>query len=244
MENLPAETLIYRYMAIDSFLHFFMNRSLVLQKVCSWPDFFEGKRFQFFKKNRLVDTQYSPDDYFGSSWSLQQDDLRLFDSEHGFQMSCKEIRELGSAAMWDAYCKGGGLRVRTTIGKVLGVLGSSKDLWHGKVYYEPSLDFTKKPESIEETLFHKRTCFRHEDEYRFILRSQDPSELLHFPIDDMRGFIDELLVSPSREAWISRAIYKLVAYSHVSLRLEDVNSKDGHPYCRISQMYGLITEEM
>ena len=41
--------------------------------------------------------------------------------------------------------------MKTTIGKVLAVLGSSKDLWHGKVYYEPSLDFMKKPESIEAT---------------------------------------------------------------------------------------------
>lgn len=99
MENLSAETPIYRYMAINAFLHFFMNRSLVLHKVCSRPDFFEGKRFEFFKKHQLLDTRHSPDDYFGSSWSLQQDDQRLFDSEHGFQRSCREIREPGSAAM-------------------------------------------------------------------------------------------------------------------------------------------------
>ena len=244
MENLPAETPIYRYMAIDTFLHFFTSRSLAIQRVSSWPDFFEGKRFLFFKKNGLIDTQYSPDDYFGSSWSLQQDDVRLFNSERGFERSCEEIRELGSAAMWDAYCKGGGIRVKTTIGKVLAALGAHKELWHGKVYYEPSLDFTKKPETIEETLFHKRTCFRHEDEYRFILRSRDEVDLLHFEIGDMRDFIDELLVSPSRSAWISRAIYQLVAYSPISLRREDMNSKDNHQYCRISRMYGFISEDL
>jgi len=244
MDNLPAETPIYRYMALDTFLYFFTSRSLVVQRVSSWPDFFEGKRFQFFKKNGLIDTPYSPDDYFGSSWSLQQDDSRLFNSERGFERSCEEIRDLGSAAMWEAYCKGGGIRVKTTIGKVLALLGAHKELWHGKVYYEPSLDFTKRPESIEETLFHKRTCFRHEDEYRFILRSQDRVDLLDFQINDMREFVDEFLISPSRNPWISRAIYQLVAYSPISLRRDGVNSKDSRQYCRISLMYGYVPEEL
>ena len=231
-------------MAIDSFLHFFMNHSLVVQKITNWPDFCEGKLFEFFKKNVLIDSKFSPEDYFGTCWTLQDDDQRLFDSEDGFRTSCKEIRELGSAAMWEAYCKGGGLWIKTTVGKVLDVLRSYEDLWHGRIFYKPLI--TEKPESIEETLFHKRTCFRHEDEYRFIVRSGNASGMLDLPINNMRCFIDEMLVSPSRKenSWISRAIYKLVAHSNVSLRLYDMNSKDGKQYCRISQMYGLISEEV
>jgi hypothetical protein len=237
MKKLPAETPIYKYMGIDSFLHFFMNRSLVLQKIRSWPDYLEGKLFEFFKKNGLIQTESSPDDYFGSCWTLQDDDQRLFSSEEGFQTSCEEMRELGSAAMWEAYCKDGGLRVKTTIGKVLDVLGPHQ-MWHGSIHYEPSsLPIARKPEPIEEALFYKRTCFRHEGEYRFIVKLAKPLGILSLPINNMRSFVDEILVSPARkeDSWRARAIYRLVANSYMSCTRDEINSKDGKQYCRISE---------
>jgi hypothetical protein len=232
-------------MGIDSFLHFFMNRSLVLQKIQSWPDYLEGRRFEFFKKNGLIRTESSVEEYFGSCWSLQVDDQRLFDSKEAYQISCKEIRELGSAAMWEGYRKGGGLRVRTTIGKVLDVLRVHQ-IWHGSVYYEPSHPITKKPEPVEEALFYKRTCFRHEDEYRFIVRSTSSSRLLELPISDMRNFVDEILVSPTRkeDSWRSQAIYRLVANSYVACTRDEINSKDGEQHCRISQLYSLVVDDV
>jgi hypothetical protein len=244
--TLPETTPIYKYMSVASFLHFFTNQSLVLQSIRNWPDAAEGGRFEFLKMHGLIRSDSEPKDYLGTCWTLQNDDQRLFDSDTAFQKSCEEIKELGSAAMWEAYCRGGGVRVKTTIGKVLDVLRSYKDLWHGKVYYEPSSFNSHKQMAIEEALFYKRTCFRHEDEYRFIIRPDKPRPIDDVPIPDLRDFIDEMLVSPSKEedSWISRAIYKTLAFSNVSSRRESLNSKEGKQYCRISRMYGLITHEL
>jgi hypothetical protein len=249
MKNTDPETVIYKYMSLESFLHFFLNGELIFQKVRMWPDSFEGVRFNLLTKTGIWgnNNENIIDDYFGSCWSLQIEDRRLFKNESEYVESCKEIRELGSASMWEDYCKNGGVRVCTTVGKVLETINKKENkIWHGNVYYEPSWYMKTKPIEAEETLFHKRTCFRHENEYRFLIKNKHSDPIITFKIDNMREFIDGILVSPSVEtkSWVSRAIYKLLVNSDIAYTEFSTNDKNGKQYFHISQLYGLITEEV
>ena len=202
--------------------------------------------YKFLSKSKNLHNEKKIENYYGSCWSLQIDDRRLFITDDEFNKSSAEIQKLGSASMWENYCKNGGVRIKTTVEKILNILSAEKEIWHEECYYEPSMYIKKRPNTIEETLFHKRTCFRHENEYRFLIYKEYIEEILPFKISNLREFIDEILICPNTKAnaWISKSIYKTFVNSDIGITKNSTNLKNGKQYCRISQMYGLISEEV
>lgn len=125
-------------------------------------------------------------------------------------------------------------------------------MFRGKVYYEASKTWEKtlNTPSLVATLLHKRVSFRSEAEYRFIIvpeNDADSSVKDGLRIEDLYDFLDEILISPatSRNKWVSRTLYN-IAVNSVSVRPPHftINTKDGHQYCRISQLYNTVSERV
>jgi hypothetical protein len=155
--------------------------------------------------------------------------------------------------MWEVYCSNGGARIKTTIRKVEELLETkAKDYmgYKGKVCYEPSdyWDKTMKSHGLVSKLFIKRVSFRHESEYRFILvtESGNKKNRIFIDVDQLHDFIDEFLISPAVEnrVWISRMIYHYAVDTFVSPKSSYINGKNGEQLCKISNLYGNITEEI
>jgi hypothetical protein len=250
-DDLPGETPLYNYMKIDEFIYLLKFRRLIFSKITSWPDSFEGFLFEFFKKinNDPLLKDNNKDDFYGNCWSLQTENICLFRNDREYQAALKEIRERGSASMWETYCKNGGVRIKTTLGKLnklfLNKLADPKLIKRGKVLYEPEGVWTVESTDLTSTFFTKRISFRHESEYRYILIPNESTKekFIYVEIDDLFNFIDEIMIAPAIKAkkWVSRTLYNIaVAISENP----GVNRKNGEQFCKISQLYGSVSEEL
>lgn len=253
--DLPLDTPLYRYMSIESFLYFLQFQRIRLSKITEWPDSYEGTRFDFLK--RLKNDQFSnisKDSFYASCWTLQTEERSIYGGrEDHFNNAQEELARNGSAAMWHSYCQDGGVRIKTTLGKLDFLFNGCLPNWkvfRGKVYYEASKTWGKtlSASSLVATLLHKRVSFRSEAEYRFIVVPEndvDSSAKDGLPIKDLYDFVDEILISPatSRNKWVSRTLYN-IAVNSVSIRPPHftINSKGGQKYCRISQLYNTVSE--
>ncbi|MFA5242025.1 MAG: DUF2971 domain-containing protein [Sulfuricella sp.] len=241
---------LYRYLSTDAFLSLLGLKKIWLRQVTKWDDAREGMR-QEFKKVQYPDHEFSDkslDEYFGSCWSLQDDDPRLYSTDEERIIANKEIAEFGSDAMWRAYCPSGGVRIRTTQDKLkalfLGGLPNGK-LFGGRVHYDAfGSDWGKTFRSpYLAGLFHKHIPFRTESEYRFIFTPDEKIIDAHVGamIEDKFDFIDEVLVSPATKdlKYRSHALVRL-ALGSIKMERGKINWKDGQQFCRISQLYDPI----
>jgi hypothetical protein len=252
-EDLPDETPLYNYMKIEEFLHLIEFKRLIFSKITSWPDSFEGFLFEFFKKfeNDPLLKDNKKDDFYGSCWSLQTEDICLFRNDREYQAALQEIRETGSASMWETYCKNGGVRIKTTLSKLNKLffkkLSDPKLIKRGEVHYEPKVILNIEPQNLISTFFTKKVSFRHESEYRYILipNKLENGKLIYVEIDDLFDLIDEIMVAPAIKAnkWISRTLYNICVDTFISPE-GWTNNKNGKEFCKISQLYGLISNNI
>lgn len=249
------DTPIYKYLSLESFLHFMQFKQIMCSKISKWPDAYEGGRFDFFKKIKKDDSfsTKTKGDFLGCSWTLQNENSSIYENKLEHEKAEEELENEGSAAMWESYCPNGGVRIKTTIGKVINVLLSKDDQYNffrGCVYYEPShyWDKTLKAKELISLLFMKRVSFRHESEYRFILSAKNHSceDFIYFYIDNVYDFIDEFLISPATKSreWISKALYQCAVGITCIPTIHGTNHKNGKQYCRISSLYGYVSEEI
>ncbi len=123
--------------------------------------------------------------------------------------------------MWETYGKNGGVRIKTTVGKVDNLLSNNLGdcnkylIYRGKVFYEPASSWKKmmKPcncRLLGSALFMKRISFQYETEYRYIIVPNEhlKEDMITVLINNLYDFIDEILVSPATASneWISRAL--------------------------------------
>ncbi len=253
-KDISKDVKLYRYLPTNAFLYLITFKELLFTRITDWPDSFEGSRFDFLKKiSTLKDdfpglTKY---DFFAMCWSLQSEDRRLFNNDEDHKNAVEEILKNGSAAMWENYCKNGGVRIATTVDKLNMLLESKTSnctIYRGKVYYEPerSWDITIKVPTLISTLFHKRISFRYEDEYRYIFVPNEKvsNSVIGVKIENLYWFLDEILVSPatSKNKWISQTLYHIGVELTINKDNKCVNSKDNHRFCRISQLYEKVSE--
>lgn len=251
--DLPGETSIYKYLSIETFLYLMAFKRLTFSRITSWPDAYEGFRFEFFSR-ALNDKKFEKnkkDDFFGSCWTLQSEEPCLFEDHREYESAIEELKENGSASMWESYCKFGGVRIMTTLDKLNNLFSTNlqncKVINRGKVHYEPKAIYSIEAHNLISTFFTKQISFRHESEYRYILVLNEPKEegLLYVEIDNLFDFLDEILVAPAKRAnkWVIRTLYNIgVGISIAPHR--GANVKNGTQFCRISQLYGTISEEI
>lgn len=251
-----SETSVYKYLSMSSFFYLCFYKQLLFTSISRWPDSHEGARFGFLKSAHPSDVHSEKlvSDFYGSSWTLQVEDACHYRDPDERVAAEAELRKQGSAAMWEIYCSGGGVRIKTTIGKIQSLLNGQHDqyeLKHSKVVYEPEGSWKKTLESkkLIDKLFIKRISFRHESEYRFILipkHSLNRTERLHIPISDMYDFIDEITINPATKdrEWISRMLYHYAVKISIAEVGNGINQKNGKQYCNISSLYGEISHEL
>ena len=254
--DLPADTAIYKYLSIEAFLYLIKFQRLTFSRITNWSDAYEGSRFEFFKKAKN-DQQFSKkrkDDFYACCWTLQTEDLCLYENTDEHKKALEELQRSGSASMWEGYCKNGGVRVKTTLGKMDALLQNKLKnsdifkMFRGRVYYEPSTswDKTSKISDLISTLFMKRVPFRHEAEYRYILVLNETVKepVISVMIDDLYNFFDEILISPATNSkkWITRTLYNISVGISINPERSGTNSKNGNQFCKISQLYGSISE--
>lgn len=253
---LPYETPLYRYLSGSTYRLLLENQELWLRKITSWHDSHEGMRFDAMKCKEPSHPYAGKmlDDFYATCWSLQTEDKLLFvterDSqksfdEEAYQRSVVELATHGSDAMWRAYCPRGGVRIKTTIGKLVELLSSASlpttRLHAGQVYYDPfesNWGGTLGSKHFASAFLQKRVCFRSEAEFRFLFcASEDVADTsVKIPIQNLYHFIDEVLVSPAKLS-DEAEIHELV---NISRRIAPGNVKDGKQFCRISQLNGNV----
>jgi len=249
--DLSDDTSLYRYLPTESFLFLLNFSRLTFTKISNWPDSYEGSRYSFFRRvDKFEDTQdLDVGNFYASCWSLQQEERCLYQSDKEYQDALSELKKNGSAAMWENYCKNGGVRIRTTLGKIRRALSENEidgDFFRGRTFYEPENCWKKSMNTVglASTLLHKRISFRYESEYRFLIsKKENKSRLVYCEIQDLFDFIDEILISPAtpNNKWISRTLYR----HSVNFGKNNnwcFNSKEGRQFCRISQLYSSIDE--
>lgn len=213
--SVDADTPLYKYLGLDSFLFLMANRTLRFSKITDWPDKFEGGSYRLFSK-LFNDNPISLDSVWGSCWTTETDIEECYNSPEMLKLANAEIQKHGNAGMWETYCGGCGVRVKSTVRKVREVVEESlgdAELCDGEVKYVPNVHISK---NFHEMLFHKRTPFRYENEYRFIVLDRGKSfRGFEVPLGDPYAFFDEMLVGPSntKNQWIVDTLYQAIAGS-------------------------------
>jgi hypothetical protein len=245
--ELPESTPIYQYMPIPVFLSFLTSDKLLFAHVGTWPDSEEAHILKLREKISTLNN------FRVCCWSLHHEEQALYSSVQDKEDAELELSTQGSDAMWQAYCQGGGVRIKTTIGKMLSKLkgAAGYEIGHGSVVYQtktvPIGGRGYNPDNRTH-LFSKRIPFRHESEYRFFLEgdfgaSQDP---IFVNVEDSLDFVDEILICPAVESsqWVSLAIYNLIIPRVSTLKWNSdnhgTNYKNGNIFISISHLYGPV----
>lgn len=249
--GLSKDTPLYRYLSDKRFETLLINKELSFSKITTWDDRQEGLRLCAMEV-KMPEHPYATknlDKFYASCWTLQTENRQLFESEDDYQKSVAELAKDGSDAMWRAYCGNGGVRIKTTLGKleelILATSLPTSAIHSGKVHYDPyasNWGKTLRSKHFAAAFLHKRVCFRSEAEFRFLFCASDSvkDDYINLPVPKLYSLIDEVLVSPATQKNISRS-HNLVHLTRTIYPENDLaargNIKNGTQLCRISQLY-------
>jgi hypothetical protein len=196
LKEADRDRYIYRIMKPKYVYALFQDRENVLVAPKKWDDPFEN----------LV---------LSAPVQLSSGEMGEFGFRHDFYGQCWTLSR-ASDAMWRIYSpQKTGIRVRTTIGKLLG--GLSNALGHGAAYKahlgkveykrerdlkaicEEGVELTPDATGVAKTLLLKRKAFRHENEVRLLLLSDGDDAIsdgmFRYPIEPA-VMIDQLMMDP------------------------------------------------
>lgn len=192
-KNLPSDdTEIYKYISHKYIESLFIKHYLHFQDITKWPDMME----LFLDKIINPNTQKKR---YGSCWTLHKGIERIVDSRSRLG-ALEEIRRNGVESMWATYCPNGGIRIKTTVGKIRKSVNDYCDNYNseyqeGFVVYEGHQATTR--DRVNDLCFSKQPNFYSDDEYRFVITTKNPDgDSLCVEINDIANFIDEVLISP------------------------------------------------
>lgn len=194
--RLALDTKLYRTMPLKYLYELFDNRQNVLVRPKIWDDPFENLALSSPVESAGETGSFAfKDDYYGQCWTT----------------------EAISDAIWRIYSTDGpGVRVRSTVGQLLGQLADGFDpelarirCFIGRVRYlkdDEITEFARKHFAdgldgrlIAESLLVKRRAFRHEEEVRLIYAATDGSQpsadLFRYSIDPHK-MIHQIMVHP------------------------------------------------
>lgn len=205
------ETEIYKYINHAYIRSLLEDKKLFFCQIEKWPDMTEG----------FLDGIVNPENRtlrYGSCWTQHQGVERIVD-ERQKDKALKAVKLNGIDSMWRTYCPDGGVRIRTTIGKIRAVVEkycneAGAVFRDGLVVYEHHAD--TKQYQIDQLCFSKSPNFYTDDEYRFVIAAKEAAkEGIFVPIENVAHFVDEVLVSPAmlndpNSLAMSRCIYDYV----------------------------------
>jgi hypothetical protein len=247
LEGITKDTVLYKYFSCGTFCQFIEKPQLKFLKPTEWDDKFEGHRYEFFRK--AYQNKPETERYRATCWTLGIDDQNCYGSKiEQYKAANEELHEFGHAAMWGSYCIGGGVRIKSTYGKLEELLIEKLppgEIWAGKVSYEPVSRWpSPKSTGLVGQLFIKGVTFRHESEFRFLFLPDDQEstdDKIPLDINNPYEFIDEFLVAPesAKKTWGAKDLYL-----DCIRKFSPSNRKNDDHHCKISQLYGNISGEM
>jgi hypothetical protein len=245
------ETKLYKYMTPEAF-KLFLERGVHMTKMVSWPDRFETAGFEFLQVFPAFDDIRSSRHFYASCWTFDIIKRGEIKNEISYHAAIKELSDDGSAAMWEAYCKKGGVRICTTIGKLKTIFGQSSlncsVIHSGAAKYRAAMDHERLKQNlpIEKTFFFKRVGFRHEVEYRFVsYLENETEEHINVPVANYANFVDEVLVFPMENAGLNSTANDLhqLGWGILDSSSRGKRKNASGLFCRSSQLYGMVSNQ-
>lgn len=236
---------LWKFMDLTKFLNLVLTNQLHFLRIDSFRDTYEGHDNFFYEEalKPLIDA-----DLFSKS-----DSKKLSAAiKSNCYVSCWHINEYESAAMWDLYAnRGGAIAIETTVDLLKNAIGSvDNNIFEFKevVYIDYKEHYkSERSKEIEEILrlqFYKRKSFKHENEYRVLLRPfRNNQDMLRIVTDvknksleeikdteiakridiNVKEIIKKIYLSPETSKWEEDTIKELLI--RLDLDIEIVKSK-------------------
>lgn len=214
-DNVNGNTKIYRYIKYKRLLDMLVNKELTLRRVDQWADVYENAVYKkiICSKKGLSEYDEKENDHigiYGDCWtSFQRTYADAFWSNYSADPKGEEC--LSNTAV----------RVQTTVGKLLEILGSNT-AYVGRVHYKSLSKSKSESEYIQElnkcinecddindaiirSLLLKRDIYKHEKEVRLLYKTttqgfgyeEKPTDKLRkFKIQNVEGLFDEFVLDP------------------------------------------------
>jgi|GEM_PF-757961 len=213
-----SDTVIWRYMDLGKFLSLVQNSQLWLSHRSTFKDPYEGR----YSKPIAEEIQQ---ERWGIDEPNDEDSAYFSDQNTEDYVSCWNMKQSQSAALWDVYTEGdNGVAIKSTVGALKEAIDwfpESKvayQLQFGKVTYHTT---GEEPRGHYAPIFTKRDIFDFENEYRIVLTSFD--SLDDVEIDgvkiipevgigvkiDPSILIDEVYISPSAGGYLRDVVERL-----------------------------------
>lgn len=190
-----------RYMKIEYFLDMLKTKELYVGQKCSFDDLSE-KNLSFNDCPAFYLADYTVSDS-----ELKQDIKKkkelsnLYQEYSALPASCWTHNTIENYFMWEVYASKYGVRIKTTLQKILDNLELSEyQVVCDKMIYRKYFPRTK----IENLMFYKKIYFQDEKEFRFYFAPQtdealcllNEKEHINIKIRNPVEMIDEVMISP------------------------------------------------
>lgn len=137
LDGISDDTILYKYFSCETFCYFFNSPRLKFVNPTKWDDKFESRRYRFFQYAHRNVCTTKAEHYSATCWTLGAEDLICYGNDcamHGAAIN--DLHEFGHAAMWGSFCRDGGVRIKSTYGKLKKLLIENLppgEIWAGKV---------------------------------------------------------------------------------------------------------------
>lgn len=213
MEPLRDETVIWRYMKLNSFLEF-LSGHLVQTRIDTLDDASEGaygwRKITFAPKLRR---RLSPN---GETLGVE-DAIRRARTYVAASYWFEFDRE--SYGMWNVYGRSGeSVAIETTVGALRELLGRQGEAWVERMKYEP---MEGEIADLHSLFFHKRREYKEEQEVRslqvFEHELREPIVDLRLSLDDLNVLVRRIVLAPDSRKTFVEAVHRTV---HAMFALE------------------------
>lgn len=196
--GLSVDTVIYRFISLETVLSFVESSETYVSRVQAWDDQWEAMLLKVptvDHKGREVETiNVLYMELFGQCWTLLPE----------------------SDALWRIYStQKTGLAISSTVGKLKLIQGMERCFVGRVVYFDGIPDLLEKAKNLSSSVhaaFLKRSAFKHEEEVRLIAHLNDLS--VDYKFDGMRvnlkldplRFVDSVTIDPRADDWFVATI--------------------------------------
>lgn len=203
LELPDSAQMIWRHMSLGKLLSLLTTKELFFTPLRLLDDPFEGQLPPLVRERALQAIGHELPDF-------NNEDHYKYAREHLY-VNCWYAGADESAAMWKLYSGDDGIAITSTVGGLSHCLTPCVErITLGKVRYEDFLHFTAgSPPKVR--LSHlKRRSFRHEDELRASIFSQEAQEEIRITVD-CTCLITQIVLSPLSPEWLVPVVQDVVA---------------------------------
>lgn len=210
-------TVIWRYMNYEKFLHLLVDKSLYFAR----PDQFEDKNEGMLGRDHIINMAIG--EYSREHALAKLKDFRESLKEVG--ISCWYCKSYESLALWNLYASGKlGIAMKTTVGKLKAALSVlEEEFYFGKIDYNEKTYRGLENQTRLDRLYTKDSVYRAEEELRVVVKldNEKSNEVRQSVPVDLSNLADKIVISPYASSTTYRVICDIVQkYGIDSIRVE------------------------